>query len=138
MRRRLFTAFPVLSLALCVATVALWAWDWRSPRNKPPAGLRFPLPAGDAEEWLTIGSGRIEVWEYTSWDRTWYRLSDRGFSLWYLPAGLLALDVGFCYLSRWTFRAGRSPATGLCRSCGYDLRATPDCCPECGTFARRD
>ena len=53
-----------------------------------------------------------------------------------VPYWLLALLAATPWLvlgwRRWWSRAARRIAAGLCPACGYDLRATPDHCPECG------
>jgi hypothetical protein len=47
---------------------------------------------------------------------------------WYLPPALIVLTIA-ARRGRRAFRRSR----GRCPSCNYDLRATPDRCPECGT-----
>jgi hypothetical protein len=55
-----------------------------------------------------------------------------------VPVGcLLVLPTGWptaraCHYYRQRRVLRRRAAAGQCLSCGYDLRATPDRCPECG------
>jgi hypothetical protein len=53
---------------------------------------------------------------------------------WPLAFPLLALPTARAigYVSR---RLDRRRSPGICVRCGYDLRATPERCPECGTAA---
>jgi hypothetical protein len=50
------------------------------------------------------------------------------------PSWVLVLGTSFlpaAYILR--YRHNRNKQAGCCTTCGYDLRASPDRCPECGT-----
>jgi hypothetical protein len=116
-------AMFALSLLLCAATVAVAYSDggWEFSLH-PPGVHRFFGPHAGLELSCSLwGDGT------TNW-------------LWKLPTwklGALALSwPAWCIVRRAQmhlkhFRSRRL-ASGRCPHCNYDLRATPDRCPECG------
>lgn len=53
----------------------------------------------------------------------------------YLPIAIIAMIMPCAWVAGRTMGARRAKARrrGVCHVCGYDLRATPRKCPECGT-----
>jgi hypothetical protein len=152
MFHRLFTLLSALSLLLCVAIVVLWVRTHEHP-------ARAKGRIGTHGYGIKSSRGGIEVWRgLDPWDLMdsadpYRRLDsvpgwlgvDRAGS-WEFAGGLrfphalpalVASVLPLVWVARrLTERARQRAATrrpGLCPHCGYDLRATPDRCPECGT-----
>jgi hypothetical protein len=145
--RRLFASFTVLSLILCLATVGLWVrsfsyfdgWIYISERR-----IRIEVNSERGAVTVTVWGTRAIKTDGDGWEHrprraasgigTFRALLDAPharISLW-LPALLFALAPTYWLLGPRRRRAKRSKL-GLCPTCGYDLRASPDRCPECGT-----
>ena len=125
-RRRLITLASALSLLLCVATVAL--------RALGDDGFRILRDGGGG----IGGGGSVNTYAVFRQDGIvglgWTRSDVRFEGTIASPLWLLALAAAVLP-ARWVLRhlnQGPGGGPGLCPRCGYDLRATPARCPECG------
>lgn len=91
----------------------------------------FALPKDT--RWERIGFGRYELSSQVS------GVGDASVAstTWWVPhwflAMLFVLPVALWFAISRPLRARRRRASGQCVRCGYDLRASTDRCPECGT-----
>jgi hypothetical protein len=94
--------------------------------SPPIDGIKWLEPIGVRSEYVSILRNSIA--------RQTLRL---GFSWWILFIMLSILPLGRLTSAAMRLRQRRARRRGgLCLACGYDLRATPDWCPECGTGVR--
>jgi hypothetical protein len=91
--------------------------------RRPPIPVRFNL-LGEIHGLCGYGVVCEQVMSYTALVLPYWFLS--------LLAATPWLALAWRY---WRNRAARRIAAGLCPACGYDLRASPDRCPECGAEA---
>ena len=163
MKRLLLNLAALVSVLLCIASIAIWVrshgqWDM------------LAYEGGNVQATLTSLDGRVQFFRRSGfpraepeWDfhsrpnpsgwmidsmpgRRWYQWL--GFDFRSTPSGVVPRDLivmlPYWFLTLvtaagpvgWMVRRVRHrPMPGRCSRCGYDLRATPDRCPECGARA---
>jgi hypothetical protein len=130
-------------LAVACAAAGLASFRRELPVWIPGAGARLGAEVEGGRVWVDwrprvpyrpAWAGQVNRFgfRYTRWSDG---VGQVGVPVWAVVALAAAAATCFEALSRARRRRERR---GCCRQCGYDLRATPERCPECGLEARGD
>ena len=85
-------------------------------------------PDWAARPWAAVGFG----WGTARDDRSWCRYGWVRAPYWLVTLATALMPATWAVRRARRRRSRSRRAHGLCPACGYDLRATPDRCPECG------
>ena len=134
MRRRLLNFVTALSLLLFVAVYVVWFESRDRSKSVALPWCNASAQAGYVSLYgTTYTPGEAHYgflgFSFVRTHRTYTASWEVRAPLW-----LFALATAAAPALKWRKRVGRQrrQADGLCPSCGYDLRATPERCPECG------
>jgi hypothetical protein len=104
--------------------------DLSGSQATPPWQFEFRTATGEAAEFL---GGTLTEFGLHQYRKGVYTQQDCGLPHWSLVSAFAVLPAIFAFRQvRAVRRRRRRSRLGLCPACGYDLRATPERCPECG------
>ena len=166
MKRHLLNILTALSLLLCVVVVAIWVRSYWFADTLRWSGGRVcsisshngllvwndfrPDPGSPALPWWHSYRGRDGGYAWNTLGGSLWNHVGFGFAVgftagnnrirqvtvphWFLTLTTSLLSAVAAYS---VVRSRQRSRIGLCPRCGYDLRATPDKCPECGHVPAR-
>jgi hypothetical protein len=145
MLRRMLLTLGIVGLVLILG---LWSWT-----NGFDQSLMLSVPFEDSFVWIGRGWIEFNVGRYepcgdgfflppspfaTGIRRLFYSKEICGLRMLATPLWMMAALFGATIMVTWLpyRQVRRRRLHGLCVRCGYDLRGSPEKCPECGTVPK--